>query len=385
MSVVRREARRRWAVVVAFVAALCATPVALAAIPAPSSGRAPAELLRRALASGGRAHEGLIEVSGSLGLPDLPGLDETTGPLHGTSRLRTWYDGARRWRVAELSTTGERDYLTNGDSLDVWDYERNQLTRIVGRPAVRLPNASDLTPPSLGRRLLGLVRAHDKVTALKARRVAGRPADGVRVTTSDQETTIGAVDLWLDPSSGVPLEVHVLARGATRPALSTRFLEFAARRPAAAEVAPRPARGLMRGTVDAPDLLSRLVTFTNLRLPDTLAGRAAMPGTASVASIRGYQGGFASLAVAPLPPHYGQRLVGAAQDAGAAITPLRTSAPANRNAGERSAIAHSGEYLMLTTPLLNAMLFHADAGTTFLLVGAVRPDVLQAAAAELTP
>ncbi|MCP2334740.1 hypothetical protein [Actinomadura rupiterrae] len=381
MSVVRREALRRWAVVGAFVAALCATPVALAALPAASSGRDAAEQLRRVLASGGRPHEGLIEVSGSLGLPDMPGLDEATGPLHGTSRLRTWYDGPRRWRVAALSTTGERDYLGDGDGLDVWDYERNQLTRVVGRPVVRLPNASDLTPPSLGRRLLRLVRASDKVTALKSRRIAGKSADGMRVTTGDSDTTVGAVDVWSDPSTGVPLEVHVLARGATRPALSTRFLEFAARRPAADEVAPRPARGLMRGTVDAPDLLSRLVTFTNLRLPDRLAGRAAMPGTASVASIRGYQGGFASLAVAPLPPRYGQRLVGAAQDAGADITPLRLPA---RSAGG-SPIAHSGEYLMLTTPLLNAMLFHADAGTTFLLVGAVRPDVLRTAAAELTP
>ncbi|MEV4259760.1 hypothetical protein AB0J52_41920, partial [Spirillospora sp. NPDC049652] len=123
---------------------------------------------------------------------------------------------------------------------------------------------------------------------------------------------------------------------------------------------------------DAPDLLSRLVAFTNRRLPERLAGRAAMPGTASVASIRGYAGGFASLAVAPLPPRYGQRLVGAAHEAGAEITPLREASGGGR-----------GEYLMLVTPLLTAMLFHADTGTTFLLAGAVRPEVLRAAAAEL--
>lgn len=370
---VRRDARRRWAVVVAFVAALCGTPVALAAYPASSSGRNPAEQMRRALASGTRAHEGLIEVTGSLGLPNLPGLDDAAGALHGTSRMRSWYDGTRRWRVAELSTTGERDYLTHGDGLDIWDYELNQLTRIAGRPVVRLPNATDLTPPSLARRLLKLVRAQDKVTALQPRRVAGRSADGFRITTADKDTTIGAVDVWSDPSSGVPLQVDVVSRGAPRPALTTRFLEFAAKRPAASDVAPRPARGLKRVTVDAPDLLSRLVTFTNLRLPDRLAGREAMPGTASVASIRGYSGGFASLAVAPLPPRYGQRLVDAAQEAGANTTPLRP--PAGRG----------GEFLMLTTPLLNAMLFHADAGTTFLLVGAVRPEILKTAAAELTP
>ncbi len=368
---VRRDARRRWAVVVAFVAALCATPVALAAYPASSSGRDPAEQIQRALGSGTRAHEGLIEVTGSLGLPNLPGLDDATGALHGTSRMRSWYDGTHRWRVAELSMTGERDYLANADGLDVWDYERNQLTRIAGRPVVRLPNAADLTPPSLARRLLKLVRARDKVTALKPRRIAGGSADGLRITTSDQDTTIGAVDVWSDPSTGVPLEVDVVSRGAARPALTTRFLEFTAKRPATSDVAPRPARGLMRGTVDAPDLLSRLVTFTNLRLPDRLAGREAMPGTASVASIRGYTGGFASLAVAPLPPRYGQRLVGAAQEAGADAVPLRPTA------------GRGGEYLMLTTPLLNAMLFHADVGTTFLLVGAVRPEVLKTAAAEL--
>ncbi|MFC5185138.1 hypothetical protein [Actinomadura harenae] len=327
--------------------------------------------MRRVLGSGARAHEGLIEVTGSLGLPDLPGLDEATGPLHGTSRMRSWYDGTRRWRLAELSTTGERDYLSNGDSFDIWDYEQNQYTRIAGHPAVRLPNATDLTPPALARRLLKLVRAQDKLTTLKPRRVAGRSADGLRVTAADPDTTVGAVDVWSDPSTGVPLEVRVVSRGTARPALTTRFLEFAPKRPAAKDVAPRPARGLPRGTVDAPDLLSRLVTFTNLRLPDRLTGREALPGTASVASIRGYAGGFGSLAVAPLPPRYGQQLVGAAQEAGAALTPLRP--PRGRG----------GEYLMLTTPLLNAMLFHSDAGPTFLLVGAVRPEVLTAAAGEL--
>lgn len=371
---VRREARRRWAWVVAFVAALCATPVALSAYPASSSERNPAELMRRVLASGTRAHEGLIEVTGSLGLPDLPGLDGAVNPLHGTSRMRSWYDGTRHWRVAELSTTGERDYLANGDNLDVWDYEQHQFTRIAGRPVVRLPMASDLTPPALARRLLGLVRAQDKVTALKPRRVAGRSADGLRITTTDQDTTVGAVDVWSDPSTGVPLEVHVVSRGSARPSLTSRFLEFVAKRPDASDVAPRPARGLVRSTVDAPDLLSRLVTFTNLRLPDRLAGRAAMPGTASVASIRGYSGGFASLAVAPLPPRYGQRLVSAAQSAGAALTPLHPATGQGR-----------GEFLMLATPLLNAMLFHADSGPTFLLVGAVQPRVLETAATELAP
>ncbi|RFU41480.1 hypothetical protein DZF91_11630, partial [Actinomadura logoneensis] len=167
---VRRDARRRWAAVVASVAALCLTPVALAAWPASSSGRSPAELVRRVLGSDGRAHRGLIEVTGSLGLPDLPGLDDATGPLHGTSRMRSWYGGTRRWRVAALSTTGERDYLANGDRLDVWDYEQHQFTRVAGRPAVRPPMPPDLTPPALARRLLGLVRAPDAVTALEPRR-----------------------------------------------------------------------------------------------------------------------------------------------------------------------------------------------------------------------
>ncbi|MEV4254700.1 hypothetical protein AB0J52_16245, partial [Spirillospora sp. NPDC049652] len=255
MSVVRRDARRRWAVVGAFVAVLCAAPVVLGAFPAASSARDPAELRRRALGSGERAHEGLVEVTGSLGLPDLPGLDDATGPLHGTSRMRTWYDGSRHWRVAALSATGERDYLAGGDNLDIWDFEQSQLTRVAGRPAVRLPMASDLTPPALARRLLGLVRARDRVTAVKPRRVAGRSADGLRVTPADRDTTIGAVDVWSDPSTGVPLEVHVVARGAARPVMTTRFLEFAARRPARSDVAPRPARGLRRVMVDAPDLL----------------------------------------------------------------------------------------------------------------------------------
>ncbi|MGI5164515.1 hypothetical protein ACQEU3_09200 [Spirillospora sp. CA-253888] len=182
MSVVRAEARRRWLLVAALVAALCAVPVAIAAYPASSTGPDPQALRRLMLASADEPHEGLVETRGSLGLPALPGLDEATALLSGTSRLRVWYDGPRRWRVAQLLAAGERDFQQGPDALTVWDYEREVLTRVRGRPAVRLPNASDLAPPALARRLLGMAASADRVSALPARRTAGRSAVGLRVT-----------------------------------------------------------------------------------------------------------------------------------------------------------------------------------------------------------
>ncbi|MFC9969968.1 hypothetical protein ACFVH6_03585 [Spirillospora sp. NPDC127200] len=369
MSVVRAEARRRWLLVAALVAALCAVPVAIAAYPASAPGPDPQALRRLVLASADEPHEGLVETRGSLGLPALPGLDEATALLSGTSRLRVWYDGPQRWRVAQLLAAGERGFQQSAEALTVWDYEREVLTRVRGRPAVRLPNASDLAPPALARRLLGMAASADRVSALPARRAAGRTAVGLRVTPAGGTTTVGALEVWADPESGLPVEVRVTPRGGARPALTSRFLDLRLARPAASAVAPRPAPGLRTTTVSAPDLLSRLASGTQERLPDTLAGRRALPGTPSISSVRGYRDGLATFLVAPLPGRYGHRVHRAAADAGA---------PTVEMPGEGT------EAVLLRTSLLTAIVVEDDANDrVFLLVGAVRPDPLTEVAREL--
>src|SRR5688500_288091 len=102
VSVVTRAARRRWAAVLGGVLVLGAVPPAIAALPVtePAASDSAAALAERVRRSDGVAHEGLAEIVGHLGLPDLPRLDDTARLLGGQTRARVWWADATRWRVA---------------------------------------------------------------------------------------------------------------------------------------------------------------------------------------------------------------------------------------------------------------------------------------------
>ncbi|GAA1540141.1 hypothetical protein GCM10009678_23130 [Actinomadura kijaniata] len=370
MSVVRGEARRRWLVVAALAAALVAVPVTVAAWPVGASAPAPDRLRALVRAASAAPHEGLVETRGTLGLPTLPGLEDATGLLGGTNRIRVWFEEPRRWRVALLQPAGERGFQQTPGELTIWDYERELLTKVRGDPAVRLPNATDLTPPALARRLLALAGSGDRVTALPARRVAVRAAARPGVAPADPGTTIGTLEVWADPRTGFPLETRITPRETGRPALTSRFLDLELRRPDRGAVSPTPRPNLRTISVAAPDLLTRIAYRSDRRLPDTLAGRPALDSTPSVASLRAYRDGFASFLVAPLPGMYGGRVYQAALQAGAPEIRI-----------QRGTVA-----LLLRSSLLNAMLVRNWGGEpTFLIIGAVGRDRLTAVARELYP
>lgn len=372
--------------VVALVAALCAVPVALAALPVARSAVPVGALRDRMLASTAAPYEGLVEARGSLGLPDLPGLGDVTDLLSGTTRMRVWYDSAHRWRVDVITPTGERDVRRTPAGTTTWDYERDLLTRVVGEPPVRLPRGSDLTPPDLARRLLRVASPRDRLTGLPARRIGGAAgmggvaAAGLRVTPADPVTTVGHVDVWADPRTGLPVQVDVAARaggtaaGAAAPVvLSTRFLDLRQRRPAAPAVSPTPPPGTPNVEVSAPDLISRLSRFLVVSLPDRLAGLPALPVAGGDDAVRVYGTGFAAFTVVPLPGRFGRRTLEAARSAGA--RQVRVSGPVG--------VPNADAYL-IRTPLLTALVVaQDDADRTYLLAGTVDQKPLVTAAQQL--
>ena len=117
--------------------------------------------------------------------------------------------GPDAWRADELTPTGEHGVYRVGPSEFLWDFEANQLTRVLGiaaRPAApRRPTCC--RPTSLGgsSALAGTTRS----AALPSRRIAGRDAAGLRVTPTDPQTTVGRVDIWADPTTALPLRVEV--------------------------------------------------------------------------------------------------------------------------------------------------------------------------------
>src|SRR5439155_19472764 len=103
---------------------------------------------------------------------------------------------------------------------------------------VRQPRTVDLMPPSAARFLLAWASSLETVTALPARTIAGRDADGARVTSGEPASSVQSLDVWVDRVSGLPLELAVRARGLADPVLTTRLLDVSLQRPTDSEVSP---------------------------------------------------------------------------------------------------------------------------------------------------
>lgn len=370
LTPVRRNMVRRWAVVGAGVAALCLLPVAVAAWPVSTAARVePVELRDRILASAAQPYDGYVETDGRLGLPDLPALAEVGGLLGGSSRLRTWYAGPESWRVAELATVGERDTYRVPSGVYTWDFERNLVTLVTGDRSVWLPGGADLVPPALARRLLG---ADGELRPLPSRRVAGLAAAGVRLVTTDPGTTVGRVDVWADPETGLPVQVEVAGRGAADPAFSSRFLQLRQDAPDPRLLLPRLPRTAGLTVTSNVELESALAIALPGELPGTLAGRPRSLVTVEDAVAGGYGTGFSTMLVVGLPGRFGGQTLDAAAAAGAPI-PIT-----------------GAEAYELRASLLTALVVHANHTEprreelhAWLLAGLVEPQLLRQAAAEL--
>jgi hypothetical protein len=360
---------RRWLLVAAGTAAL----VGVGTVTLPAGPVAvDAERLRARIADGPvRPYVGYAESTGRLGLPEIPQLESVTTLLTTTTRIRALAAGADRWRVDQVDNSGERDVYHVAGTEYAWDFGAQQLTRIVGTTPLRLPRADDLAPPALGRRLLRLARA-EPVSALPARRVAGRDAAGIRITPTDPATTVGTVDVWADasgdPASALPLRVEVSARSGP-PLLFCELQEVEDRMPALADVTPTapPSAGYV--PVNAADISGALRVLDAAPPPDRLAGRDRVPlsGTpdAALPGVGLYGSGLAGFAVVPVSGDIARRAVD-----GAAL------------AGGTAATVPVGNAALLSTPLLSVLAWNRGRGGT-LLMGTVTPDVLQQAVAEL--
>jgi hypothetical protein len=371
VSVVRGPAWRRWSVVAAGVAVLCALPAVVGALPVPGSALTAAGLRARIMASAAVPYQGYAESVVDLGLPELPDLGDVTTLLDGSTDQYAWYRSPDRWRADVLAAAGENDVYQTGQGTYLWDYGRNLLTQVTGAQPVRLPRAADLLPPALARRLLGLASPADRLSRLPSRRIAGLDAAGLRLVPAGQATTIGQIDVWADPASGLPLQVEIIGRGAGRPALVARFLQVSLRRPALATVTPSPAPGAGVTRTRLPDVSGILSGF-GLPLPASLAGQRliALPaGLLELPDLGLYGSGLARFVVLPLPFDLGSQALADASDvaAGAGVVSLT-----------------DGTGVLIRTPLLSVLLARTQAGgPVYLLAGAVTPALLARAGSAL--
>src|SRR6266702_4938782 len=290
MEIAPRWARPwRWLALLGAVALLAAMPAVVSALPVSAPSLSAAELLARVRGSTATPYQGYAESRASLGLPDLPVVGRQTALLGSITRIRAWVASPTLWRVDELTAIGERDLYQDESGTLEWDSGSNRVERTIGEPVVRFARAADLLPTELGRRLAAAATP-DETRPLPPRRVAGVDALGLRITPRSTSTTVGRVDLWADPSSGLPVRVELTARGGAGPIIVSSFLDLRQAAPAASTVRFQIPPDARVDFDDAPDLARAAERFSPFVLPDSLAGSPRRTRVASAASTygRGY-------------------------------------------------------------------------------------------------
>jgi hypothetical protein len=359
---------RRWAVVAGGLALLCALPVIASALPVSLPALTASQLRARILASADESYAGYAESNATFGLPPVAGLTGLTSLLNGVTKMRVWQATPARWRVDVLSDAGERDtYQLSGCRSYIWDSGDQLLTEIRGRQTFRLPRPADLVPPALALRLLSEA-GRARFSVIAPVRVAGHSAAGLRMMPADPASTVGHVDIWADPSSGLPLMVEIFSRGSARPALASQFFQVSLWRPDPRVLTPVRAAGTGFTVTRAGSLAGALSDLGLVALPAQLAGRNRLPVQPGFETIGTYGGGLTTFVVLGIRGTAGHNLVPDAVSAGG--TPLTIA---------------GGTGVVIGAPLINAVIVRPPGFfVTFLLAGTVSAQVLEQAAASLT-
>jgi outer membrane lipoprotein-sorting protein len=293
-------AARRWAAVGVLVAALLALPAVIRTLPVSDAAVPAAELRARAMASESLRFSGYAVSAGSLALPVTDQLSSVADLFSARTMMRVWWRGPSDNRVDVVTPAGETGTHRSVLGTWTWSYEAATATRTAANP-LELPAAPDVLPNSLGRRLLSEA-ADGELSRLGARRVAGRDTLGLRLSPAAAASSVSRVDVWVDAGTGLPLQVEVVAKGAARTALDTRFLDLDLAVPKAGVTAFRAPPGAnVRGGREAEVVLEAGRRIRPVQLPAELAGlpRRRLDGVPDGIGL--YGSGVTLLAVAPAP------------------------------------------------------------------------------------
>ena len=214
----------RWLVVLLTAAAFIATPLLISARAATPSDISATELASQIRRSANVGWSGFVETAGTLQVPDTESFATLAQLLGENTQLRVWWRDAHDWRVDRIRSTGETDLFRQGWGIVRWVFESETAT-YSPVSTIRLPDASDLLPPTFARSLLQGAR-ESELSRLPARRIAGVDAPGVRLTPDEKAATVGHVDIWADPASGLALDVELYGVGEQRPVLTTTLREL---------------------------------------------------------------------------------------------------------------------------------------------------------------
>ena len=351
----------RWLAVILTAAAFIAAPLLMSARPATPSDISATELAGRVQQSADVAWSGYVETSGTLQVPDNESFATLAQMLGENTRLRVWWRNSDDWRVDRIRGTGETDLFRQQGYTIRWVFE-SQTATFSPVSKIRLPDASDLLPATLARGLMQGVR-DDELSRLPSRRVAGIDAPGLRLTPAEPATTVANVDIWAEPTSGLPLQVELYGVGDQRPVLTTTLYELSLNTPAAEITDFTPADAVSINYEQSVDVAAAANAFAPYDLPASLAGLSSRDGE-DPGAVGIYGRGPTTLIALPLR--------------GRVAGPLRRQLSERGNAQftDVGTLAPVGPVGLLITP------YRGRSGS-FLLAGTVNSETLQQAAAEL--
>jgi outer membrane lipoprotein-sorting protein len=378
-----RSLRRRaaWAVpaiTAAAIAAAALLPSTASADPHPAlPERTPAQLLAAVQGSSVQHLSGTIVETARLGLPALPGANDTAALnwqtlITGTHTARVWFDGKDKQRLALLGQLSETDIIRNGN--DVWSYASagQKVGHVVQTPPKaeqsKTPDATDLTtqtPLGAADQALKAIDPSTVVSVDRTARVADRPAYTLVLTPRDTRSTVRKVLIAVDASRNVPLRVQVFGASST-PAFETGFTDISFSQPAASVFQFTPPKGvtvthdLFGTTGPSRHRVGNGKAVTTPAEPPAGAAEAKGAGPKILGT------GWTSVAEFPASADGSSPLAGLSGGSSELLGRLTTSLP--------------GGARLIKSALIN-VLITADGR---LLVGAVSPDLLQSYAAGHT-
>jgi outer membrane lipoprotein-sorting protein len=182
----------------------------------------PEELVRSVLAADPQPLAGAVELENGLGLPALPGVPQAA---NGTSTARIWCDGDRRGRVQLPTETGERTLVSDGETFWSWNSEDRTVRRVPEGEHDR--DTANADPGAAAAEALAALRPTSVISVDGTSEVAGRPAyELVLAPASSERTLRREVRVAVDAEHRTPLQLTVLATGATDPALQVGFTDI---------------------------------------------------------------------------------------------------------------------------------------------------------------
>jgi len=351
----------RWLVVLLTAAAFIATPLFISARSATPSEISAAELAGQIQQSSSVGWSGFVETAGTLQVPDNESFATLAQLLGDNTQLRVWWRSADDWRVDRIRSTGETDLFRQGWGIVRWVFESETAT-YSPVSKIRLPDASDLLPPTFARSLLQGAR-QSELSRLPVRRIAGIDAPGLRLTPDEKATTVGHVDIWADPVTGLPLEVEFYGVAEQRPVLTTTLRKLKVGGPPTTVTHFRLAEGVRVEYEPSVDVAAAANALAEYDLPASLAGLSSRDGD-DPGAVGIYGRGPTTLIALPLR----------GQVAGPLRRQLRERGTAQPT--DFGTLVPVGPVELLITP-------REQHSGTFLLAGTVTAETLQKAAAEL--